>query len=84
MTGRISTEPTAPAWAGDNLAIDGSPTALGVWVYIPEGVPVPWLRAQIATSTDGGNSWTNAYINFSNGSAGAGEGLKSGWPVSGG
>ncbi len=41
---------------GDNLAIDGSPTALGVWVYIPEGVPVPWLRAQIATSTDGGNS----------------------------
>ena len=64
---------------GDNLAIDGSPTALGVWVYIPEGVPVPWLRAQIATSTDGGNSWTNAYINFSNGSAGAGEGLKSGW-----
>lgn len=30
---------------GDNLAIDGSPTALGVWVYIPEGVPVPWLRA---------------------------------------
>ena len=26
---------------GDNLAIDGSPTALGVWVYIPEGVPVP-------------------------------------------
>ena len=62
---------------GDNLAIDGSPTALGVWVYIPEGVPVPWLRAQIATSTDGGNSWTNAYINFSNGSAGAGEGLKS-------
>ena len=57
---------------GDNLAIDGSPTALGVWVYIPEGVPVPWLRAQIATSTDGGNSWTNAYINFSNGSDGAG------------
>lgn len=64
---------------GDNLAIDGTPTALGVWVYIPEGVPVPWLRAQIATSTDGGNSWTNAYINFSSGSAGAGEGLKSGW-----
>lgn len=27
---------------GDNLAIDGTPTALGVWVYIPEGVPVPW------------------------------------------
>ena len=26
---------------GDNLAIDGTPTALGVWVYIPEGVPVP-------------------------------------------
>ena len=41
---------------GDNLAIDGTPTALGVWVYIPEGVPVPWLRAQIATSTNGGAS----------------------------
>ena len=64
---------------GDNLAIDGTPTALGVWVYIPEGVPVPWLRAQIATSTDGGQNWTNAYVNFSNGSAGSGEGLKTGW-----
>ena len=64
---------------GDNLAIDGTPTALGVWVYIPEGVPVPWLRAQIATSTNGGASWTNAYVNFSSGSAGSGEGLKTGW-----
>lgn len=64
---------------GDNLAIDGTPTALGVWVYIPEGVPVPWLRAQIATSTNGGASWTGAYVNFSNGSAAAGEGLKTGW-----
>ncbi len=64
---------------GDNLAIDGTPTALGVWVYIPEGVPVPWLRAQIATSTNNGQSWTNAYVNFSNGSAGSGEGLKAGW-----
>ena len=64
---------------GDNLAIDGTPTALGVWVYIPEGVPVPWLRAQIATSTNGGASWTNAYVNFSSGSAGSGEGLKAGW-----
>ena len=64
---------------GDNLAIDGTPTALGVWVYIPEGVPVPWLRAQIATSTNGGQSWTNAYINFSSGSGASGEGLKSGW-----
>ncbi len=64
---------------GDNLTIDGTPTALGVWVYIPEGSPVPWLRAQIATSTNGGASWTNAYVNFSNGSAGSGEGLKTGW-----
>lgn len=32
---------------GDNLVIDGTPTAIGVWVYIPEGSPVPWLRAQI-------------------------------------
>ena len=64
---------------GDNLVIDGTPTAIGVWVYIPEGSPVPWLRAQIATSTNGGASWTNAYVNFSNGSAGSGEGLKTGW-----
>ena len=64
---------------GDNLAIDGTPTALGVWVYIPEGVPVPWLRAQIATSTNNGQSWTNAYVNISNGSAWSGEGLKTGW-----
>ena len=64
---------------GDNLVIDGTPTALGVWVYIPEGVPVPWIRAQIATSTNGGASWTNAYINFSGGSTSAGEGLKVGW-----
>ncbi|MFQ9052897.1 MAG: hypothetical protein ACLR5H_06780 [Oscillospiraceae bacterium] len=45
----------------------------------PRGRSSSPARAQIATSTDGGNSWTNAYINFSNGSAGAGEGLKSGW-----
>lgn len=64
---------------GDNLSIDGTPTALGVWVYIPEGVPVPWLRAQIATSTNNGQSWMNAPVNFSNGSAGSGEGLKTGW-----
>ncbi len=64
---------------GDNLVIDGTPTAIGVWVYIPEGSPVPWLRAQIATSTDNGQSWTNAYVNFSNGSKDAGEGLKAGW-----
>ena len=64
---------------GDNLAVDGSPTAIGVWVYIPEGVPVPWLRAQIATSTNGGSSWSPAYVNFSSGSAGSGEGLKTGW-----
>ena len=50
-----------------------------MWVYIPEGVPVPWLRAQIATSPNGGQSWTNAYINFSSGSGASGEGLKSGW-----
>ena len=64
---------------GDDLNISGTPTALGVWAYIPEGTPVPWLRAQIATSTNDGQSWTNAYINFSNGSAASGEGLKPGW-----
>ena len=64
---------------GGNLAVSGTPTAIGVWVYLPEGTPVPWLRAQIATSTDGGNTWTNAYVNFSAGSAATGEGLKDGW-----
>jgi glucan-binding YG repeat protein len=63
---------------GKDLDIDGTPTAIGLWVYIPEGVPVPWLRAQIATSTDGGKKYTNAYINFSAGAA-SGEGLSSGW-----
>ena len=61
---------------GDYMPIDGTPTAIGVWVYIPEGVPVPWLRAQIATSTDGGNTWTDAFINFTTES---GEGLVNGW-----
>ena len=66
---------------GDNLDISGTPTALGVWVYIPEGVPVPWLRAQIATSTNGGQSWTPAYINFSESNAQDTKGnpLKPGW-----
>lgn len=77
-TGLTGTDGACPG-LGDNLSIDGTPTALGVWVYIPEGVPVPWLRAQIATSTNNGQSWTNAYVNFSNGSAGSGEGLKTGW-----
>ena len=52
---------------GSALEVNGTPTAIGVWVYIPEGVPVPWLRAQIATSSDG-TKWTNAYINFTLGS----------------
>ena len=66
---------------GDNLAVDGTPTAIGVWVYLPEGVPVPWLRAQIATSTNGGESWTSAYINFSGTDAKDENGnmLKVGW-----
>ncbi len=62
---------------GSDLDIEGTPTAIGVWVYIPEGVPVPWLRAQIATNMDG-KKWTNAYVNFSSGSA-TGEGLTTGW-----
>ena len=61
---------------GDNMPIDGTPTAIGVWVYIPEGVPVPWLRAQVATSTDGGATWTDAFINFTTES---GEGVVNGW-----
>ena len=61
---------------GSAMDIPGTPTAIGVWVYIPEGVPVPWLRAQIATSSDG-ESWTNAYINFNE--QNTNEGLKTGW-----
>ena len=53
----------------DYYYVTGTPTALGVWVYIEEGSPIPWLRTQISTSTDGGQSWTNAYCNFTGGSA---------------
>lgn len=62
---------------GQAMDITGTPTAIGVWVYIPEGVPVPWLRAQIATSSDG-NTWTNAFINFNSGEAN-GNGMQTGW-----
>ena len=62
------------------IYLDGSPTAIGVWLYIPEGVPVPWIRTQIATSADG-NTWTNAYVNFvgEDGMDLNGNGLKTGW-----
>ena len=61
---------------GSALDVPGTPTAIGVWVYIPEGVPVPWLRAQIATSSDGVN-YTNAYVNFNGGTAD--DSMKTGW-----
>ncbi len=67
---------------GSNLEITGAPTKIGIWVYIPdETTPVPWLRAQIATSTNGGESWTNAYINFTSdqGAANDGGSLQVGW-----
>ena len=63
----------------DNIYLEGTPTALGVWVYIPEGVPVPWMRCQISTSTNGGATWTKAYINFSEGKNRADTNMKSGW-----
>ena len=63
----------------DNIYLEGTPTALGVWVYIPEGVPVPWMRCQISTSTNGGATWTKAYINFSEGKNQADTNMKSGW-----
>ena len=63
----------------DNIYLEGTPTALGVWVYIPEGVPVPWMRCQISTSIDGGANWTKAYINFSEGKDQADTNMKSGW-----
>lgn len=63
----------------DNIYLEGTPTALGVWVYIPEGVPVPWMRCQISTSTNGGATWTKAYINFSEGKDQADTNMKSGW-----
>ena len=61
---------------GSYIDVPGTPTAIGVWVYVPEGVPVPWLRAQIATSPDG-KTYTNAYINFNSG--GADDTVRSGW-----
>jgi hypothetical protein len=39
----------------DALEIEGNPTALGVWVYIPEGTPNYWLRMQY---TDGSGRTT--------------------------
>ena len=39
----------------DKLEIEGNPTALGVWVYIPEGTPNYWLRMQY---TDGSGRTT--------------------------
>lgn len=63
----------------DNIYLEGTPTALGVWVYIPEGVPVPWMRCQISTSTNDGATWTKAYINFSEGKDQADTNMKSGW-----
>lgn len=32
----------------DNYEIPGSPTAIGVWVYAPEGIDNFWLRGQVA------------------------------------
>ncbi len=50
---------------GESIEVTGSPTALGVWIYIPdENTPLPWCRLQIATSVDGGDTWVNAYVNF--------------------
>ncbi|WP_160327058.1 leucine-rich repeat protein [Tractidigestivibacter scatoligenes] len=62
---------------GSNIDVPGTPTALGAWVYIPEGAPVPWLRAQIATSKDG-STYTNAYINFTDQNSN-GKDAKAGW-----
>ncbi len=67
---------------GEALYIDGAPTAVGAWVYIPdETTPLPWLRMQISTSTNGGASWTNAYVNFiqDSGLDVNGNALKVGW-----
>ncbi len=50
---------------GSDMIITGAPTAFGVWVYVPdENTPIPWLRQQISTSTDGGANWTSAYVDF--------------------
>lgn len=63
---------------GSAIDIPGTPTAIGIWVYVPENVPVPWLRAQIATSTDGGTTYTNAYVDFTT-QADTGEETVAGW-----
>ncbi len=51
---------------GNSIDVTGSPTGLGVWIYIPdENTPIPWCRLQIATSTDDGETWSQgSYVNF--------------------
>ncbi|MGM9912823.1 leucine-rich repeat protein [Floccifex sp.] len=61
---------------GSPLDVPGTPTAIGAWVYIPENVPVPWIRAQIQTSTNNGEKWIDAYVNFT---SEHGEGTVTGW-----
>lgn len=39
----------------DEMVIEGNPTALGMWVYVPEGTPNYWLRLQY---TDGSGRTT--------------------------
>ncbi len=47
------------------IDITGSPTAVGAWIYIPDNTtPLPWVRMEIATSKDNGNTWNSNYVNF--------------------
>lgn len=51
----------------DNYEIPGSPTAIGVWVYAPEGIDNFWLRGQVAYQQANGE-WVEAgssmYVDF--------------------
>jgi len=65
---------------GGSKIVDGSPTAVGMWVYIPDAdTPLPWLRLQISTSTNGGANWTNAYVDFFSQYADQNTHIKTGW-----
>ncbi len=47
-------------YSGDEISIDGSPSAIGMWVYAPEGTP---------------NFWLSTYISYWNGSGYSSYGL---------
>ncbi len=44
--------------------LTGSPTAIGLWLYAPEGTVNLWLRAAIGVQNVGSEDYTYQYVNF--------------------